>query len=159
MFTLRDATFCSRTTGTKRNNIRAACLVVKVQLSGGCVAASVIMTSRRRCVRMMINAAAAVGCVSLTPQIGVLVHAAGRKPSNLHYIDKKEYKLFLIYKEIHGSGCKVIQYMKGFRVYEEMRKYLVIYEEAVVIYNFATAPFWISLYIYEENFVFVALYI
>jgi hypothetical protein len=31
---------------------------------------------------------------------------------------------------------------KGFLVYEEMRKYLTIYEEAViVIYDFATDPF------------------
>jgi hypothetical protein len=29
-----------------------------------------------------------------------------------------------------GSGCKVI-YEEGFLIYEEMRKYLVIYEEAV----------------------------
>jgi hypothetical protein len=34
-----------------------------------------------------------------------------------------------------------------------MRKYLTIYEEALVIYDFATAPFWISLYL-RENFVF-----
>jgi hypothetical protein len=30
---------------------------------------------------------------------------------------------------------------KGFLLYEEMRKYLTIYEEAVVIYEFATDPF------------------
>jgi hypothetical protein len=30
---------------------------------------------------------------------------------------------------------------KGFLIYEEMRKYLTEYEEAVVIYDFATAPF------------------
>jgi hypothetical protein len=36
---------------------------------------------------------------------------------------------------------------KGFLIYEEIRKYLVIYEEAVGhIYDFATAPFRISLY-------------
>jgi hypothetical protein len=37
---------------------------------------------------------------------------------------------------------------KGFLICEEMRKYLVIYEtvRALVIYDFATAPFWISLY-------------
>ncbi len=36
---------------------------------------------------------------------------------------------------------------KGFLIYEEMRNYLVIYEEAVrFIYDFATAPFWISLH-------------
>ncbi len=45
--------------------------------------------------------------------------------------DKKEKKIFLIYKEIQiGSVAK--SYMrKGFLIYEEMRKYLVIYEEAV----------------------------
>jgi hypothetical protein len=39
---------------------------------------------------------------------------------------------------------------KGF-LYEEMRKYLVIYEEAVshIQYDFETAPFWI----YEEIFL------
>ncbi len=44
---------------------------------------------------------------------------------------KKEIKIFLIYKEIKmGSGAK--SYMrKGFLIYEEMRKYLVKYEEAV----------------------------
>ncbi len=30
---------------------------------------------------------------------------------------------------------------KGFLIYEEMRKYLTIYEEALVIFYFATAPF------------------
>jgi hypothetical protein len=40
-------------------------------------------------------------------------------------------------------------------VYEEMRKYLVRYEEAViVIYDFATAPFWISLYMRKILFSF-----
>ncbi len=32
---------------------------------------------------------------------------------------------------------------KGFLIYEEMRKYLVI---SHIMYDFATAPFWISLY-------------
>ena len=45
--------------------------------------------------------------------------------------DKKENKIFLIYKEIHmGLGAK--SYMgKGFLTYEEMCKYLTVYEEAV----------------------------
>jgi hypothetical protein len=46
-----------------------------------------------------------------------------------------------------GSGLQ--SYIrKGFLIYEEMRKYLVRYEEAVshILYDFATAPFWISLY-------------
>jgi hypothetical protein len=30
---------------------------------------------------------------------------------------------------------------KGFLIYEEMSKFLVIYEEPLVIYDYATAPF------------------
>jgi hypothetical protein len=47
------------------------------------------------------------------------------------YTDKKENKIFLIYKEIQmGSSAK--SYMtKGFLIYEKMRKYLTIYEKAV----------------------------
>jgi hypothetical protein len=53
------------------------------------------------------------------------------------HTDKKENKIFLIYKEIH-SGAVAKSYMrKGFLIYEEMRKYLVTYEEA-------TAPLWIT---------------
>ncbi len=46
------------------------------------------------------------------------------------YTDKKEKKIFLIYKKIQmGLGAK--SYMsKGFLIYEEMPKYLVIDEEA-----------------------------
>ncbi len=47
------------------------------------------------------------------------------------YNDKKEKKIFLIYKEIQ-SGSVAKSYMrKGFLIYEEMRKYFPIYEEAV----------------------------
>jgi hypothetical protein len=42
------------------------------------------------------------------------------------YTDIKEKKIFLIYKEIQNGAVT-----KGFLLYEEMRKYLVIYEEAV----------------------------
>jgi hypothetical protein len=47
------------------------------------------------------------------------------------HTDKKENKIFLIYKEIQkGSGAK--SYMrKGFLIYEEMRKFFPICEEAV----------------------------
>jgi hypothetical protein len=31
---------------------------------------------------------------------------------------------------------------KGFLIYEEMSKYFPIYDEAVIIYDFATAPLW-----------------
>ncbi len=47
------------------------------------------------------------------------------------YTDKKEKKIFLIYKEIQ-SGAVAKSYMrKGFLIYEEMRKYFPIYEETV----------------------------
>jgi hypothetical protein len=51
-------------------------------------------------------------------------------------------------------GAVAKSYMrKGFLIYEEMRKYLVMYiRRPLVISDFATAPFWTSLY--EENFVF-----
>jgi hypothetical protein len=51
--------------------------------------------------------------------------------SPIKYTDKKENKIFLIYKEIQrGSGAK--SYMrKGFLIYEEMRKYFATYKEAV----------------------------
>ncbi len=55
-----------------------------------------------------------------------------------------------------GSVAK--SYMrKGFLIYEEMRKYLVIYsmKRPLVIYDFATAPFWISLYIRKIIFFFI----
>jgi hypothetical protein len=48
-----------------------------------------------------------------------------------NYTDKKENKFFLIYKEIQ-TGAVAKSYMrKGFLIYEVMRKYLVIFEEAV----------------------------
>jgi hypothetical protein len=45
---------------------------------------------------------------------------------------------------------------KGFLIYEEMHKYLTIYEEAAshIQYDFATDPFWISLYIRKILFSF-----
>jgi hypothetical protein len=45
------------------------------------------------------------------------------------YTDKKANKLFLVYQEMQmGSGAK--SYMrKGFLIYEEMCKYLTIYDE------------------------------
>jgi hypothetical protein len=47
------------------------------------------------------------------------------------YTDKNENKIFLIYKEIQmGSGAKSFR-RKGFLIYEEMRKFFIIDEEAV----------------------------
>jgi hypothetical protein len=56
-------------------------------------------------------------------------------PHTLQYIvldtDKKENLTFLISEEIQ-NGVVAKSYMrKGFLIYEEMRKYLTIFEEAV----------------------------
>jgi hypothetical protein len=47
------------------------------------------------------------------------------------YTDKKESKIFLIYREIQSGAVAKSYMMKGFQIKDEMRKYLVIYEEAV----------------------------
>jgi hypothetical protein len=45
--------------------------------------------------------------------------------------DKKENKIFLIYKEIQSGAVAKSFMRKGFLIYEEMRKFFPIYEEAV----------------------------
>jgi hypothetical protein len=67
------------------------------------------------------------------------------------YTVKKEKKIFLIYKDIQkGSGAK--SYMrKGFPIYEEMCKYLVIYEEAVSHIGHCTRSL-LNFFIYEDFF-------
>jgi hypothetical protein len=55
----------------------------------------------------------------------------GKNLDNINYTDKKENRIFLIYREIL-SGAVAKSYMrKGFLIYGEMRKYFPIYEEAV----------------------------
>jgi hypothetical protein len=44
--------------------------------------------------------------------------------------DKKENKTFLLNKELQMGMAAKSYRRKGFLIYEEMRKYLVIYEEA-----------------------------
>jgi hypothetical protein len=65
-----------------------------------------------------------------------------KKPLPDH-TDKKENKIFLIYKEIQSRAVAKSYLWQGFQIYEEMRKYFPIYEEAVshTVYDFATAPF------------------
>jgi hypothetical protein len=49
----------------------------------------------------------------------------------LRYTDKKENKIFLIYKDMQ-SGAVAKSYMrKGFLIYQEIRKFFPIFEEAV----------------------------
>jgi hypothetical protein len=47
------------------------------------------------------------------------------------HTDKKENLIFLIYEEIQMGSVAKAYMRKGFLVYEEMRKYLTITEEAV----------------------------
>jgi hypothetical protein len=47
------------------------------------------------------------------------------------HTDKKANKIFLLYKEIQIGAVAKSNKRKGFLIYEEMRKYLTIYEEAV----------------------------
>jgi hypothetical protein len=51
----------------------------------------------------------------------------------LFYTDKKENKISLIYREIQMGAVAKSYMRKGFLIYEEMRKYLTIYEEAVIV--------------------------
>jgi hypothetical protein len=53
-------------------------------------------------------------------------------PSHLiMYTDKKENQIFLIYQEIQRGAVTKSYMRKGFLIYEELRKYFPIYEEAV----------------------------
>ncbi len=61
------------------------------------------------------------------------------------YTDKKEKKIFLIYREIQMASGAKSYFRKGFLIlyiYEEVRKYLVIQymRRPLVIYDFATDP-------------------
>jgi hypothetical protein len=46
-----------------------------------------------------------------------------------------------MYKKIQMGSVAKSQMRKGFLIFEEMLKYLVIYDEALAIYDFATDPF------------------
>ncbi len=64
------------------------------------------------------------------------------------YTDKKENKIFPIYREIQmGSGAK--SYMtKGFLIYEEMHKYFDHMRRSLVMH-----PIPLNFLIYEQNFM------
>ncbi len=69
------------------------------------------------------------------------------------YTDKNENKIFLLYKEIKmGAVAKLYIYEERLLIYEErfMRRPLVIYD-------FATAPFWISLNMIKILFSFLSV--
>jgi hypothetical protein len=66
------------------------------------------------------------------------------------HTDKKEKKVFLIYKEILNGAVAKPYMRKGFLKYEEMRKYLSIYEEDVSHICLCN----LSILNYEENLIF-----
>ncbi len=58
----------------------------------------------------------------------------------------KKIKFFsYIYQEIQNGAVAKSYMRKGFLIYEEMHKYLAIYERPLVIYDFAIAPILVSL--------------
>jgi hypothetical protein len=54
----------------------------------------------------------------------------------VQHTDKKENQIFLICKEIQMGSVAKSYMRKAFLVFEEMRKYLTIYEKPLVIYDF-----------------------
>jgi hypothetical protein len=66
-------------------------------------------------------------------------HQAARKQAMVvrifqykKYTDKKENQIFLTYKEIQSGAVAKSCMRNGFLIYEEMRKYLPIFEEAFI---------------------------
>ncbi len=68
------------------------------------------------------------------------------------YSDKKENKIFLIYKEIQSGAVAKSDMRKGFTTYEEMRKYFP-YEEVVSHIWFCNWSI-LNFLIYEANLIF-----
>jgi hypothetical protein len=50
--------------------------------------------------------------------------------SESYHTDKKDNQIFLMYNQIQNGAVAKSYMRKGFLIYEEMRKYLSIYEEA-----------------------------
>ncbi len=79
-------------------------------------------------------------CVRSSDGASNILHLSPPHILQLPTLIKK--KIFLTYKEIQIGAVAKSYMRKVLLLYEEMRKYLPIYEEAViVIYYFATVPF------------------
>ncbi len=68
------------------------------------------------------------------------------------HTDKKK-KNFFLYKEIQVGAVAKSYMRKGFLIYKEMRKFLVIYEKAISHIRVCNLSL-LDFLIYEENFVF-----
>ncbi len=66
------------------------------------------------------------------------------------HTDKKEKKIFLIYREIQ-SGAVLKSYMRKGKYAANISSYM---RRPLLIYDFATAPLWISLYMRKIWFSF-----
>ncbi len=65
-------------------------------------------------------------------QLGsITIRQRGNISNVIQYTDKKGNEIFLIYKESQMGSVAKSYNRKGFLIYEEMRKYLTIYEEAI----------------------------
>jgi hypothetical protein len=75
------------------------------------------------------------------------------------HTDEEEKKVFFIYEELQMGAVAKSYMRKGFLIFEEMRKYLVIYGRRPLVKNdFATAPFWITLYMRKILFSFLSVH-
>jgi hypothetical protein len=71
--------------------------------------------------------------------------------------DKKEKKIFLIYKEIQKGAFAKSYMTNGLLIYGEIFAHFLIYKP-FLINDFATAPLWISLYMRKIWFSFLSVW-
>jgi hypothetical protein len=71
-----------------------------------------------------------------------------------HYTDKKENKIFLIYKEIQ-NGAVTKSYMTNGLLMTNYLRFSSYIRKPFLIYDFATAPVLISLYMKKISFCFL----
>ncbi len=74
------------------------------------------------------------------------------RKNKMWYPDKKENQIFLIYKEIQSGAVAKSFIRKGFLMYEEIRKYFPIYEEAVSHIWLCNCSI-LNFLRHEENFI------
>jgi hypothetical protein len=72
----------------------------------------------------------------------------------LGYTDKKENQIFLIFKEMQSGAVAKLYMRKGFLIHEECANISPYMRRPLVIYDFAIASFWISLYMMKVLFSF-----
>jgi hypothetical protein len=70
--------------------------------------------------------------------------------------DKKKIKFSLINKEIQMGAVAKSYMRKGYLIYEEMCKYMRL-RRPLVMFDFATVPFWISLGLRKILFSFLSV--